>query len=58
MVTFESHIVNFIFAIQLQLSKPQMNHLLTFIIGIILTDGRINISQIRRSTNEKGILAI
>lgn len=29
-----------------------MNHLLTYIHGIILTDGRINISQIRRSTNE------
>ncbi len=29
-----------------------MNHLLTFIHGIILTDGRINISQIHRSTNE------
>lgn len=52
MVTFYSHIVKFIFALQLQLSKPQLNHLLTFMHGIILTDGRINISQIRRSTNE------
>lgn len=52
MVTFYSHIVNFILALQLQISKPQMTHLLTFIHGIILTDGRINVSQIRRSTNE------
>lgn len=52
MVTFYSHIVKFILALQLQLSKPQMNHLLTFVHGIILTDGRINVSQIRRSTNE------
>ena len=52
MVTFYSHIVNFIFALQLQVSKPQMNHILTFMHGIILTDGRINVSQIRRSTNE------
>lgn len=52
MVTFYSHIVNFIFALQLQLSKPQMNHLLTFIHGIILTDGRVNVAQIRRSTGD------
>lgn len=52
MVTFYSHIVNFILALQLQISKPQMNHVLTFIHGIILTDGRINVAQIRRSTNE------
>ncbi|WP_165820778.1 IS701 family transposase [Pueribacillus theae] len=52
MVTFYSHIVNFILALQLQLSKPQMNHLLTFIHGIILTDGRVNIAQIRRSTGD------
>ncbi|WP_413375719.1 IS701 family transposase [Alkalihalobacillus sp. 1P02AB] len=52
MVTFYSHIVNFILALQLQLSKPQMKQMLTFVHGIILTDGRINVSQIRRSTNE------
>ncbi|MEC1721124.1 IS701 family transposase [Schinkia azotoformans] len=52
MVTFYSHIVNFILALQPQISKPQMNHMLTFMHGIILTDGRINVPQIRRSTSE------
>lgn len=52
MVTFNSYIVKFIIALQLQLSKPQMNHLLTFIHGIILTDGRVNVAQIRRSTGD------
>jgi len=52
MVTFYSYIVNFIFALGLGLSKPQMHHLLTFIHGIILTDGRKTVSQIRRYTHE------
>lgn len=52
MVTFYSHIVNFIFALGLGLSKPQTNHVLSFVHGIILTDGRMTVSQIRRSTNE------
>jgi SRSO17 transposase len=53
MVTFYSYIVNFIFALNIKLSKPQFNHILTFMHGIILTDGRKNVSQIRRSTREK-----
>ncbi|MDQ0254142.1 hypothetical protein J2S74_001515 [Evansella vedderi] len=53
MVTFYSPIVNFILTLKLCLSKPQMNHIFTFVNGIILTDGRINVFQIRRSTNEK-----
>jgi len=52
MVTFYSPIVNFILAMKLHLTKPQMNHIFTFVHGIILTDGRMNVSQIRRSTNE------
>jgi SRSO17 transposase len=53
MVTFYSYIVNFIFALNLNLSKPQLNHILTFMHGIILTDGRKTVTQIRRSTHEK-----
>jgi SRSO17 transposase len=53
MVTLYSYIVKFVFALQLGLSKPQMNHVLTFMQGIILTDGRKTISQIRRSTHEQ-----
>mgnify|MGYP001442254632 CR=1 FL=1 len=52
MVTFYSHIVNFIFVLGLSLSKPQLNHVLTFVNGIILTDGRMTVTQIQRSTNE------
>ncbi|MFZ3590467.1 IS701 family transposase [Bacillus sp. DJP31] len=53
MVTFYSFIVKFILALNLELSKPQLNHVLTFMQGIILTDGRKTVSQIRRSTHEK-----
>lgn len=54
MVTFYSYIVKFIFALQLlELSKPQRNHVLTFMHGIILTDGRKTVSQMRRSTHER-----
>ncbi len=52
MVTFYSHIVNFLFALGLGFSKPQIHHMLTFIHGIILTDGKKTITQIRRSTHE------
>lgn len=52
MVTFYSHIVNFLFALGLGFSKPQIHHVLTFIHGIILTDGKKTITQIRRSTHE------
>lgn len=52
MVTFYSHIVKFIFALQLGFTKPQMNHLVTLIHGVILCEGRKTMTQIRRSTNE------
>lgn len=53
MITFYSYIVKFLIALRLELSTPQMNHALTFMQGIILTDGRKTVSQIRRSTHER-----
>ncbi len=52
MVPFNASIVNFVFSLGLTFSKPQMNHLLNFMQGLILTDGRMTVSQIRRSTHE------
>jgi hypothetical protein len=52
MVTFYSHVVNFILALGFGFSKPQIHHVLTFIHGIILSDGQKTVSQIRRSTHE------
>ncbi|NMF01393.1 transposase [Aneurinibacillus aneurinilyticus] len=51
MVAFHSSIVKFVFALNLLLSKPQRRHLLAFLHGIILCEGRVNISQICRLTN-------
>lgn len=53
MVTFCSYIVNFIVALNLQFSKPQTRHLLTFVHGMILADGRMTVSNIRRVTGEE-----
>lgn len=52
MVTFYSAIVKFLLALQIQMSGPQFNHLLHMMHGIILCDGRKNISQIRRNTGD------
>lgn len=52
MVTLYAAIVKFLFALQLQLSAPQFNHLLHFVHGIILCEGRKNISQIRGATDD------
>lgn len=52
MVTFYTAIVKFIFALQLQMSTPQRNHLLHLVHGIILCEGRKNISQIRNATGD------
>lgn len=49
MVSFYLPIVKFILALKLEFSKPQRNHLLTLIHGIILCAGRKNISQIRNA---------
>ena len=40
MVNLYSYIVNFIFALNLKLSKRQINHILIFMHGNILIDGR------------------
>jgi len=50
MLTFYSYIVKFIFALHLGLSKPQMNHLLSLMHGIILCEGRKTVTQMRRQT--------
>jgi SRSO17 transposase len=52
MVTLHSTIVKFILALNLAFTKPQLKHLTAFVHGMILCDGRLNISQIRRYTNE------
>jgi SRSO17 transposase len=52
MVTFYLSIVKFIFALHLQLSKPQRNHVLALMHGIILCAGRKNITQIRNAARQ------
>jgi len=52
-VTFYSRIVNFISALQLGLSKPQLWHLLTIMHGIILCEGRKTITGFRKVTRER-----
>ncbi|WP_127581029.1 transposase [Paenibacillus koleovorans] len=52
MVTFYTAIVKFLLALRLELSGPQFNHLLHLVHGIIVCEGRKNISQLRRSTGE------
>jgi hypothetical protein len=52
MLTFYSAIVKFVLSLQLQLSQPQHNHLISLIHGIILCEGRKNISQIRQTTDQ------
>lgn len=46
-------IVNFVLALGLLFSRPQTDHLNTFIFGFILTDGRGTISDIQRATYER-----
>ena len=52
MVTRCSYIVKFVLSLHLMLSKPQMNHVITFMQGMVLCDGWKNISQIRRVTHQ------
>ncbi|HHW36713.1 MAG TPA: transposase [Bacillales bacterium] len=52
MVTLHSTIIKFILALNVAFSKPQIQHLTAFVHGMILCDGRLNISQIHRHTNE------
>lgn len=52
MVTFHSAIVKFIVTLGLCLSKPQVNHLITIMHGIILTEGRKTMTQIRNHSGK------
>lgn len=52
MVTFYSAIVKFVLSLQLQISRPQCNHLISIIHGVILCEGRKNVSQIRNTTDQ------
>ncbi|WP_158553347.1 IS701 family transposase [Peribacillus saganii] len=52
MVSFYSAIVKFIVSLGLCLSKPQLNHLVSMMHGIILSEGRKTISQIRNHSGK------
>ncbi|WP_053366280.1 hypothetical protein [Bacillus sp. FJAT-27245] len=52
MVSFYSAIVNFVVSLGLCLSKPQFNHLVSIMHGIILAEGRKTITQIREHTGK------
>jgi hypothetical protein len=46
MVNLHTSIVKFIFALQLGFSAPQLRHLVSFVHGVILCEGRKNVTQI------------
>jgi hypothetical protein len=52
MVTLYMPLVKFIFALQLKLSRPQRNHMISLMHGMILCEGRKTISQIRNHTGQ------
>jgi hypothetical protein len=52
MVSLYLPIVKFILALRLEFSKPQRNHLLSLVHGIILCAGRKNITQIRNAARQ------
>jgi SRSO17 transposase len=52
MVSFYSAIVKFVLTLGLCLSKPQLNHLISIMHGIILCEGRKTITQIREHTGK------
>lgn len=52
MVSFYSSIVKFILSLGLCLSKPQSNHLISIMHGIILSEGRKTITQIREHSGK------
>lgn len=52
MVTFYMAIVKFILALKLEFSKPQRQHLLALVHGIVLCAGRKNITQIRNAARQ------
>lgn len=53
MVTFCSRIVNFICSLQLELSKPQMWHLLAIMQGIILCEGKKTITAFQKTVHRQ-----
>jgi hypothetical protein len=57
MVIFHLAIVKFILALNLGLTKPQHNHMLAVVHGIILCAGRKNITQIRHAVRQDGNLS-
>lgn len=52
MLTFYLAIVKFVFALKLEFSKPQHQHLLSLIHGIVLCAGRKNITQIKEAAGD------
>lgn len=52
MVTFHSAVIKFIVTLGLCLSKSQVNHLITIMHGIILTEGRKTMTQIRNHSGK------
>jgi len=52
MVTLYTAIVKFVLALCLELSRPQRQHLIAFIHGLILCEDRKNISRIRHATDQ------
>lgn len=53
MVSAHVVIVKFILSLQLGFSKPQMRHLISMVNGIILCEGRKNISTIREASGKE-----
>jgi SRSO17 transposase len=52
MVTFYTALVKFLLALRFEMSGPQFNHLNHMVHGIILCEGRKNISQIREAAGD------
>jgi SRSO17 transposase len=53
MIIVYQTIVKFILSLQLELSTPQMNHLISMVHGIILCEGKKNTTQINRAAGER-----
>jgi SRSO17 transposase len=52
MIIVYQAIVKFILSLRLDLSAPQMNHVITMIHGVILCEGKKNITQINKAAGE------
>jgi SRSO17 transposase len=53
MIIVYQAIVKFILSLQLNLSKPQMNHLISMVHGIILCEGKKNTTQINKAAGKR-----